>query len=81
MSMEVVRAAVRARDAADRAAALEYWRALAAERAGVQHSLITRHFTSKDHLVAVALGRLAGRSARRVVAVAGGVTIANANAA
>jgi AcrR family transcriptional regulator len=29
-----------------------------ATRAGVQHSLITRHFTSKDELVAVALGRL-----------------------
>ena len=32
-------------------------RAIAA-RAGVQHSLITRHFTSKDELVAVALARL-----------------------
>ena len=30
-----------------------------AGRAGVQHSLITRHFTSKDELVAVALGQLA----------------------
>lgn len=30
-----------------------------ATRAGVQHSLIARHFTSKDELVAVALGELA----------------------
>jgi AcrR family transcriptional regulator len=30
-----------------------------ASRAGVQHSLIARHFTSKDELVAVALGELA----------------------
>ena len=30
-----------------------------ASRAGVQHSLITRHFTSKDELIAVALGQLA----------------------
>jgi len=34
-----------------------------ADRAGVQHSLITRHFTSKDHLVAVALGELAAEYA------------------
>lgn len=39
-----------------------------AERAGVQHSLITRHFTSKDHLVAVALGQLTADYTRAVEA-------------